>query len=67
MNFQDKIAYLDNQVLDHLKEQTMNLIKEKQRWDNVRAEKENENNNDRKTLENKTHTKQKLIEKYQKQ
>jgi len=45
----------------------MNLIKEKQRWDNVRAEKENENNNDRKTLENKTHTKQKLIEKYQKQ
>jgi hypothetical protein len=58
---------LDNQVLDHLKEQTMNLIKEKQRWDNVRAEKENENNNDRKTLENKTHTKQKLIEKYQKQ
>ncbi len=58
---------MDNQVLDHLKEQTMNLIKEKQRWDNVRAEKENENNNDRKTLENKTHTKQKLIEKYQKQ
>jgi hypothetical protein len=58
---------LDNQVLDHLKEQTTNLIREKQRWDNVRAEKENENNNERKNLENKTHTKQKLIEKYQKQ
>jgi hypothetical protein len=58
---------LDNQVLDHLKEQTTNLIREKQRWDNVRGEKENENNNERKNLENKTHTKQKLIEKYQKQ
>ena len=64
---QDKITNLDNQVIDHLKEQTTNLIKEKQRWDFIRSEKENENNNDRKNMENKKINKRNNIEKFEKQ
>ncbi len=58
---------MDNQVLDHLKEQTTTLIREKQRWDNVKQEKENDNNNERKHMDNKKVNKKQMIEKYEKQ
>ena len=66
-NEKDKIAGLDKQVLDYLKEQTGNLIKEKQRWEDKKSEKFNQNENDKKTYETRNANKKLRIENYEKQ
>jgi hypothetical protein len=58
---------LDNQITEFLKEQNANTIKEKQRWENLKSEKENDHNYKQKQIEDRMKNIKVKSEKFEKE